>query len=173
MIYQVLKKGGTFIAEVKCSQNLFNDIEKHGGKAIMWKAGHSLIKAKMRQENALLAGEMSGHIFFNDRYYGYDDAIYAAARLLEILSKTELPLSSFLSDLPKLYNTPEIRVPCPEEKKFEIAPWASKLSSFLKAPFFFLSRTEGKAGVSIEIFDGLTESNSPRKISVTACLQET
>ena len=81
--------GATFVAEVKCSQTLFDDIKKHGGKAIMWKAGHSLMKAKLKEEKAQLAGEMSGHIFFAHRYYGYDDALYAGARLLEILSKTE------------------------------------------------------------------------------------
>lgn len=110
----------TFIAEVKCSQRLFDDIEKNGGHAVMWKAGHSLIKAKMKETGAALAGEMSGHIFFADRYFGYDDAIYSGARLLEILSNSDKPLSAFLTDLPIAINTPEIRVDCPEEKKFEI-----------------------------------------------------
>jgi len=109
-----------FIAEVKCSERLFSDIERRGGSAVMWKAGHSLIKAKMRETGAALAGEMSGHIFFADRYFGYDDAIYSGARLLEILSNSQKPLSEFLSDLPKAINTPEIRVDCPEEKKFEV-----------------------------------------------------
>lgn len=109
-----------FIAEVKCSERLFSDIEQRGGRAVMWKAGHSLIKAKMRETGAALAGEMSGHIFFADRYFGYDDAIYSGARLLEILSNSEKPLSEFLSDLPKAINTPEIRIDCPEEKKFEV-----------------------------------------------------
>jgi phosphomannomutase/phosphoglucomutase len=109
--------GATVIAEVKCSQNLFDDIEKHGGNPIMWKAGHSIIKAKMKETGAVLAGEMSGHIFFADSFYGFDDAAYAGARLLEILSKTEKPLSELLSDLPKKYSTPEIRILCPEEKK--------------------------------------------------------
>jgi phosphomannomutase/phosphoglucomutase len=112
--------GATFIAEVKCSQRLFDDIEKLGGQAIMWKAGHSLIKAKMRETGAALAGEMSGHIFFADRYFGYDDAIYSGARLLEILSNSDKTLSEFLADLPPATNTPEIRVDCPEELKFEI-----------------------------------------------------
>jgi len=113
-------KNGTFISEVKASQLLYDDIKKHGGKAIMWKTGHSLIKEKMREEKALLAGEMSGHIFFADRYYGYDDAIYASMRLLEILSKRKKPLSEFLSDLPKTFATPEIRVECAEEIKFKL-----------------------------------------------------
>ena len=112
--------GAAIIGEVKCSQNLYDDIEKNGGRAIMWKAGHSLIKGKMKEEKALLAGEMSGHMFFADRYYGYDDAIYASARLLEILSKSGKKLSELLSDVPKSFNTPEIRVDCPDNIKFQV-----------------------------------------------------
>lgn len=114
------RPGATFISEVKCSQTLFDDIKKHGGNAIMWKVGHSLIKAKMKETGAAMAGEMSGHIFFADRYFGYDDAIYAGARLLEILSNSEQPLSHFIADVPKTVYTPEVRIECPEEKKFEI-----------------------------------------------------
>ena len=101
---EILKehKGATFISEVKCSRNLFEDIEKRGGKAIMWKAGHSLIKQKMKETNALMAGEMSGHVFFADRYFGYDDAIYATIRLLEILARDGRKLSEFLMDLGSL-----------------------------------------------------------------------
>jgi phosphomannomutase/phosphoglucomutase len=112
--------GATFIAEVKCSQTLFDDIRKHGGKPIMWKVGHSLIKAKMKETHAVLAGEMSGHQFFADRYFGYDDAPYAGARLLEILSNTTGPLSELLADLPTTVFTPEIRLDCPDEKKFDV-----------------------------------------------------
>jgi len=114
------KKGSAFVAEVKCSQNLFDDIEKHGGKALMWKTGHSLIKEKMKEEKAALGGEMSGHIFFADRYFGYDDAIYASCRLIELLSKTDQKLSQLLSDVPKTFITPEIRVDCPDEIKFKV-----------------------------------------------------
>lgn len=114
------KKGATFVAEVKCSQNLFNDIEKHGGKAIMWRTGHSLIKEKIKEEKAALGGEMSGHIFFADRYLGYDDAIYASCRLIELLSKTDKKLSQLLSDVPKTFITPEIRVDCPDDIKFKV-----------------------------------------------------
>lgn len=119
---EILKEnaGATIIAEVKCSQNLFDDIEKRGGNPIMWKAGHSIIKSKMKETNAALAGEMSGHIFFADRFYGFDDATYAGARVLEILSKTDKKLSELLSDLPETFSTPEIRVDCTEEQKFEI-----------------------------------------------------
>jgi phosphomannomutase/phosphoglucomutase len=112
--------GAKIIGEVKCSQVLFDDIEKHGGTPIMWKAGHSLIKGKMKEEGALLAGEMSGHLFFAERYFGYDDAIYAGARLLEILTKTGKSVKELLSDVPKMLSTPEIRLDCPDEKKFQI-----------------------------------------------------
>jgi phosphomannomutase/phosphoglucomutase len=112
--------GAAIIGEVKCSQVLYDDIEAHGGRAIMWKAGHSLIKSKMKEEKALLAGEMSGHLFFGERYFGFDDAIYAGARLLEIVSRTGKTPGELLAGIPTLVNTPEIRIDCPEEKKFEI-----------------------------------------------------
>jgi phosphomannomutase/phosphoglucomutase len=114
------KPGATVIFEVKCSKTLDEDIRKHGGNPIMWKAGHSLIKSKMKETNAAVAGEMSGHIFFADEYYGYDDAIYASLRVLRILSNTNLPLSEFLRDVPKTYSTPEIRVDCPDDQKFQV-----------------------------------------------------
>ena len=114
------KPGATFISEVKCSKTMYDDIEKYGGRAIMWKTGHSLIKKKMKEENAELAGEMSGHIFFADRYFGYDDATYASCRLLEILTQTGMKISELLSDVPKTYTTPEIRVECPDDKKFAV-----------------------------------------------------
>ena len=112
--------GATVIGEVKCSKALYEDIAKHGGKPIMWRTGHSFLKQKLREENAKLAGEMSGHMFFNDRYFGYDDAIYAAARLTELISKADQPLSELLSDLPEYPSTPEIRVDCPDKIKFEV-----------------------------------------------------
>lgn len=109
--------GATIIGEVKCSQVLYDGIQKYSGRPIMWKAGHSLIKAKMKEEKALLGGEMSGHLFFADRYFGYDDAIYAAVRLLEILSRTQNKLSELLADVPQTFATPEIRVDCDDDKK--------------------------------------------------------
>ena len=119
---EILKtqRGATFVAEVKCSQSLFQDIEQHGGKAIMWKTGHSLIKEKMKEEKAVLGGEMSGHLFFSDRYFGYDDAIYASCRLVELLSQSDWTLSQRLRDLPKTSITPEIRVDCPDDIKFKV-----------------------------------------------------
>ncbi|HVF29512.1 MAG TPA: phosphomannomutase/phosphoglucomutase [Pyrinomonadaceae bacterium] len=118
--------GATVIAEVKCSQNLFDDIAQHGGRPIMWKAGHSLIKAKMTETGAVLAGEMSGHIFFADRFYGFDDATYAGARVIEILAKTGRPLSELLSDIPPTFSTPELRIDCTDEQKFEIVAQIAK-----------------------------------------------
>jgi phosphomannomutase/phosphoglucomutase len=114
------------ISEVKCSQRLYDEIAKHGGTPIMWKAGHSLLKAKMKETKALLAGEMSGHMFFADRYFGYDDAIYASVRLAELLARGSQPLSSVLADVPKMVSTPEIRVECPDDKKFLIAQKATE-----------------------------------------------
>jgi phosphomannomutase/phosphoglucomutase len=115
------KPGATIVSEVKCSQRLYDDIEKNGGNAIMWKVGHSLLKAKMKETGADLAGEMSGHIFFADRYFGYDDAVYAGARLIEILARGKRSLSEILSDLPPVVNTPEIRLDCPDDVKFKLA----------------------------------------------------
>ena len=120
------KPGATFISEVKCSKTMYDDIEKHGGRPVMWKTGHSLIKKKMKEEKALLAGEMSGHMFFADRYFGYDDAVYASCRLLEILTDTGKTISQLLSGIPKTYSTPEIRVDCPDDKKFSIVKKATE-----------------------------------------------
>ena len=103
-------KGAKIIGDIKCSQALFDDIRAHGGTPIMWKSGHSLTKSKMQEEGALLAGELSGHIFFKERYFGYDDAVYAGARLLEILSKTPDGFKALLRGIPHLVNTPEIRL---------------------------------------------------------------
>ncbi|MBI4528757.1 MAG: phosphomannomutase/phosphoglucomutase [Deltaproteobacteria bacterium] len=124
----ILKKhpGSVIISEVKCSQRLFDQISLHGGRPIMWKAGHSLLKAKMKETHAVLAGEMSGHMFFADRYFGYDDAIYASIRLAELLARTDQPLSVRLDDVPKTVSTPEIRVDCPDDQKFKIAERAKE-----------------------------------------------
>jgi len=119
---EILKKhpGSTIISEVKASQTLYDDIRGHGGKPLMWKTGHSLIKQKMKETGALLAGEMSGHLFFADRYFGYDDAVYASCRLLEILAQYGKGPSELISDVPRTETTPEIRVACPEDKKFVV-----------------------------------------------------
>jgi phosphomannomutase/phosphoglucomutase len=119
-------QNATFVSEVKCSQTMYDDIRSRGGNAIMWKTGHSLIKAKMKESGAALAGEMSGHLFFADRYFGYDDAIYAACRTVELLKMSRKRsgrrdrLSDLIADLPKTFNTPEIRFDCPDGIKFKV-----------------------------------------------------
>jgi len=120
------KPGATIISEVKCSKTMYDDIRQHGGNAIMWKTGHSLIKRKMKDEKAELAGEMSGHMFFADRYFGYDDATYASCRLLEILANTGKTMSELLSDIPETHTTPEIREDCPDDRKFAVVEEVAK-----------------------------------------------
>ncbi|MFN3420314.1 MAG: phosphomannomutase/phosphoglucomutase [Armatimonadota bacterium] len=119
---EVLKKHpqAKIIVEVKCSQAVIEDVAKNGGIPILWRTGHSFIKAKMHEERALLAGEMSGHLFFADEYFGYDDALYAACRLLRILSQTDKPLSALLADVPRYFATPEVRVHCDDTVKFDV-----------------------------------------------------
>jgi phosphomannomutase len=112
--------GATIIADVKASQVLFDEVARMGGKPLMWRTGHSLIKTKMAEVGAPLAGEMSGHIFYADRYYGFDDALYAAVRLLAILARDEDSLAAFRDRLPQVVNTPELRFPCAESRKFAV-----------------------------------------------------
>jgi phosphomannomutase len=112
--------GATIIADVKASQALFDEIARAGGQPLMWRTGHSLIKAKMAETGAPLAGEMSGHLFFAERWYGFDDAIYAAVRFLGVLARQSSALSALRAALPRLVNTPELRFPCPDERKFAI-----------------------------------------------------
>jgi phosphomannomutase/phosphoglucomutase len=118
----ILKRqpGATFVSEVKCSQALYDEIGALGGRAIMWKVGHSLIKVKMKEEKAALAGEMSGHMFFADRWFGFDDAVYAGMRLIELLTQSDTTLAGHYETLPSLHNTPEIRMPCADDVKFEV-----------------------------------------------------
>ncbi|HLB58694.1 MAG TPA: phosphomannomutase/phosphoglucomutase [Bdellovibrionota bacterium] len=139
--------GAKIISEVKASQRLFQDISRHGGNPIMWKTGHSLIKAKMKETGALLAGEMSGHIFFADRYFGYDDAMYAGARLVEFLSHHSQSIEELLSDLSPSYLTPELRIPCRDQMKFEVVQNVKKHFS-LKYPCIDID------GVRINFPDG-------------------
>ena len=112
--------GATIIADVKASQVLFDEVARMGGKPLMWKTGHSLIKAKMAETAAPLAGEMSGHVFFADRYYGYDDALYAAVRILNVVARGAASLADLRDRLPHVVNTPELRIPCSEERKFAV-----------------------------------------------------
>lgn len=142
------RPGATIIGEVKCSQTLFDDIKSRGGNPIMWKTGHSLIKGKMKESGAVLAGEMSGHLFFADRYLGYDDAIYASLRLIEILSRKGRPYSvkSLLSDVPVTVSTPEIRLDCPDDLKFIVVEKAKE--AFRDYPFADID------GIRIQFRDG-------------------
>jgi phosphomannomutase/phosphoglucomutase len=114
------KPGATFVSEVKCSQALYDEVARMGGRPIMWKVGHSLIKVKMKEEGAALAGEMSGHMFFADRWFGFDDAVYAACRLVELLSHSSQTLAELYDTLPVFHNTPELRMECPDDIKFEV-----------------------------------------------------
>jgi phosphomannomutase/phosphoglucomutase len=122
--------GASIIFEVKCSEGLVEYIKSLGGIPVMWKTGHSLIKAKMKEVKSPLAGEMSGHMFFADNYYGYDDAIFASLRLVEILSKEKKSLSQLISEIPSYYSTPEIRIDCPDDIKFKVV---TKLKTFFQS----------------------------------------
>jgi len=115
-----IRPGAMIIADVKASQVLFDEVARMGGTPLMWRTGHSLIKSKMAETGALLAGEMSGHMFYADRYYGYDDALYAAVRILGILARGSESLAQFRDSLPAVINTPELRFPCPDERKFAV-----------------------------------------------------
>jgi phosphomannomutase/phosphoglucomutase len=118
--YLAINPGKSIIADVKCSKNLYDDIKARGGKAIMYKTGHANIKMRMKELGVEFAGEMSGHIFLADRYLGFDDAIYASCRFVEVVAKTDLPVSQYLADQPKLYNTPELHTKCEDSRKFEV-----------------------------------------------------
>jgi phosphomannomutase/phosphoglucomutase len=141
------KKHAKVVVEIKCSKALIDDIRKHGGIPVISKTGHSNIEAKMREENALLGGEMSGHIFFREGYFGYDDAIYAAARLLGILSGKDLKFSDLFCGVPKYYTSPEIRINCPDDKKFG---FVDELKRYFKKKYKVITID----GVKIDFGDG-------------------
>ncbi|MDE2239963.1 MAG: phosphomannomutase/phosphoglucomutase [Rhodospirillales bacterium] len=142
MARDVLKHhpGGTIIADVKASQVLFDEVAKAGGKPLMWKTGHSLIKSKMAETKAPLAGEMSGHIFYNDKWYGFDDALYAAVRILGVIARMAGTVGEFRASLPKVLNTPELRFDCPEERKFAVV---EEVATRLKENGAKVSDTDG------------------------------
>ncbi len=137
------------IGDVKCSQVMFDEINRMGGRGVMWKTGHSLIKAKMAELNAPLAGELSGHIFFADGYYGYDDALYCAVRLLNAVGKADGGLSSLTADLPTLHSTAEVRFEVDETEKFDLVP---RIFESMKA--------QNLEGVSIDDIDGIRVSTA-------------
>lgn len=139
------------IGDVKCSQVMFDEIARMGGTPVMWKTGHSLVKDKMRELNAPLAGELSGHIFFADKYYGFDDALYCAIRLLNALSETDGGLSTLTNHLPKLFNTPEIRIDVDEAEKFDLVP---KVAESLKTKLSGDMSLDDIDGVRISTPDG-------------------
>jgi phosphomannomutase/phosphoglucomutase len=147
---QVLESrpGSVILSEVKASRILYDEVARMGGKPLMWKAGHSLIKAKMKETKAPLAGEMSGHIFFADRYYGYDDALYAGIRLLELLTLRQKSLSELLAPFPKAVSTPEIRRDSTDERKFLVV---SRLREILLQKKYTFSDIDG---VRINFSDG-------------------
>jgi phosphomannomutase/phosphoglucomutase len=137
---------------VKSSFRLFDDIKKRGGIPLMWKVGHSLLKSKMKEIGAMLGGELSGHVCFADRYFGFDDAIYATLRLLEITSKEKGTLSSLLKDLPKTFTTPELRVPFEDELKFKLVEKVKK--NFLKDSNLDKFQFSDIDGIRIDFGDG-------------------
>jgi phosphomannomutase len=134
--------GATIVGDVKCSQVMYDEIKRLGGKPIMWKTGHSLIKAKMAEEKSPLSGELSGHIFFGGKYYGFDDGPYCAVRLMNEVSNARGPASSLTAHLPQIFNTPEIRFEVDEAKKFAlVAQVAQNLS--------------GVPGIAVNDIDGV------------------
>jgi phosphomannomutase len=134
--------GSIIIADVKASQVLFDEVARLGGKPLMWKTGHSLIKAKMAETGCPLAGEMSGHIFFGHRYYGYDDALYAALRMLSIAGRSDIGVAAMRDNLPQTVVTPEMRFPCPEERKFAVIDEVK-------------ARLAGQKGIAVHDIDGV------------------
>ncbi len=161
---EVLKEnpGIPVIADVKSSKTLFDDVKKHGGEPVMWKTGHSLIKKRMREIDGLVGGEMSGHMFFKDRYFGFDDAIYAAGRFLEILSKTDTTASRLLKDVPKMYSTPEIRKDCPEDIKFEAV---EKIKNYFQKKNYDINDIDG-VRITFEDGWGLVRASNTQAVIV-------
>lgn len=155
--------GTTAIVEVKCSQALVEEIERLGGKPMFYKTGHSLIKAKMREIGAVFAGEMSGHMFFADEYYGFDDGLYAAARLLRILSNTDKSLSELLADVPRYEATPELRIPCGDDEKFRIVEQAK---AFFKDKGYAIIDVDGVRAVIGEGWGLIRASNTGPELIV-------
>jgi phosphomannomutase len=163
------RPGALIIADVKASQVLFDEIARMGGRPLMWRTGHSLIKAKMAETGAPLAGEMSGHIFFADRYYGFDDALYAAVRLLGIASRMDGPLSAARARLPRVVNTPEIRFPCTEDRKFAVV---EEVASRLRSAG---AQVDAVDGVRVRSADGwwLLRASNTQDVLVARCESRT
>ncbi|WP_158742015.1 phosphoglucomutase/phosphomannomutase PgmG [Acidisphaera sp. L21] len=156
---------GVIIADVKASQVLFDEVAKAGGTPLMWKTGHSLVKAKMAETNSPLAGEMSGHVFFADRWYGFDDALYAAVRLLGIVARMDGPLSAVREAMPQVINTPELRFDCPDTRKFGVV---SEVAARLKEAGATVSDIDG---VRVSTGDGwwLLRASNTQAVLVARC----
>lgn len=160
------RPGATIIADVKASQVLYDEIAKAGGVPLMWRTGHSLIKTKMKETGSPLAGEMSGHIFFADRYYGFDDALYAAVRLIEIIATGDKTLAELRDTLPETVNTPELRFPCSEERKFAVI---DEVKEWLKSqPGMEVNTVDG---VRVKTADGwwLLRASNTQDVLVARC----
>ncbi len=155
--------GKTIIADVKCSKNLYDDIRKRGGIPVMYKTGHANIKMKMKEDGVEFAGEMSGHVFLADRYLGYDDAIYVSCRLVEIVAKTSAPVSTYLADQPKMYNTPELHINCPDERKFDVV---AKVCAEFKAEGYDVNDIDG-ARITFSDGWGLVRASNTTPVLVT------
>lgn len=161
--------GKTIIADVKCSKNLYDDIRARGGVPLMYKTGHANIKMKMKELGVEFAGEMSGHVFLGDRYLGYDDAIYVSCRLIEIVSKTQAPVSTYLADQPKMFNTPELHVKCSDERKFEVV---AKVCEEFKAEGYDVNDIDG-ARITFADGWGLVRASNTTPVLVTRFEAET
>lgn len=159
------KPGATIIGEVKCSRVMYEEIKKAGGNPVMWRTGHSHIKAAMIQLKAEVAGEMSGHIFFKHRWYGFDDAIYSACRLLELLSKENKTLSELLDTVPRKPATPEIEIPCPDEKKFEVV---RKIVDYFKQQGYEVITVDGARVEFPDAWGLIRASNTSPKLVMRA-----
>ncbi len=163
------RPGATIIADVKASQVLFDEIARLGGKPLMWITGHSVIKAKMAELGAPLAGEMSGHIFFADRYYGFDDALYAGVRLLRLIESEGRSLAALRAELPRRVSTPEIRFACPNERKFAVVDEVRARLEAAAEPF------NGIDGVRVQTEDGgwwLLRASNTQPVLVARCEAE-
>ncbi|HNX37697.1 MAG TPA: phosphomannomutase/phosphoglucomutase [Candidatus Cloacimonadota bacterium] len=161
--YLIGNQGKSIIADVKCSKNLYDDIRKHGGNPIMYKTGHANIKMRMKEIGVEFAGEMSGHVFLGDRYLGFDDAIYVSCRFIEIVSKTSAPVSSYLADQPKMYNTPELHIACSDETKFDVV---AKVCAEFKAEGYDVNDIDG-ARITFEDGWGLVRASNTTPVLVT------
>jgi len=155
--------GQKVIADVKCSMNLFNDIKARGGEPIMYKTGHANIKMYMKEAGVEFAGEMSGHVFLADRWLGFDDAIYVSCRFIEIVSQSLVPVSEFLADQPKLFNTPELHTKCADERKFQVV---AKVCDEFKAEGYDVNDIDG-ARITFADGWGLIRASNTTPVLVT------